>query len=55
MIVLMNQKKKYYDDLSNKLNNPLTCRKKYWSILKTLLNVKKMPIIPPLNFKKTLL
>ena len=39
----------YYSDISEKLNNPTTCRKKYWSILKTLLNGNKVPLIPPLN------
>ena len=34
-------KQKYYDNLSNQLNNPLTSRKKYWTILKTLMNGKK--------------
>ena len=41
-------KQKYYDDLSSKLNNPLTSRKKYWTLLKTLINGKKVPTIPPL-------
>ena len=39
----------YYSNISEKLNNALTCRKKYWSILKTLLNGNKVPLIPPLN------
>ena len=41
-------KQKYYDDLSSKLNNPLTSRNKYWTLLKTLINGKKVPVIPPL-------
>ena len=41
-------KQKYYNDLSSKLNDPLTNRKKYWTLLKTLINGKKVPVIPPL-------
>ena len=39
----------YYSNLSEQLNNPLTGKKRYWTILKTLLNGKKVPIIPPIN------
>ena len=38
----------YYENLAKKLNNPLLQTKTYWSILKTLYNDKKMPLIPPL-------
>ena len=38
---IQTSKEKYYYDLSFKLNNPVTGQKKYWSILKTLLNGKK--------------
>ena len=41
-------KQKYYDDLSRKLNDPLISRKKYWTLLKTFINGKKVPVIPPL-------
>ena len=41
-------KENYYHKLSLQLNDPLTRPKKYWSILKTLLNGKKIPLIPPL-------
>ena len=41
-------KQKYYQNLSTKLNNPSTNRKKYWLIIKTLFNGKKVPLIPPL-------
>ena len=34
--------------LSTKLANPSTSSKSYWSILKTFVNGKKIPIIPPL-------
>ena len=38
----------YCENLAKKLNNPLLQAKTYWSILKTVYNEKKMPIIPPL-------
>ena len=38
----------YYENLGNKLNNPLVQAKTYWSILKTFYNGKKVPLIPPL-------
>ena len=38
----------YYNNLANRLNNPLLQAKTYWSILKTFYNDKKIPIIPPL-------
>ena len=41
-------KQKYYSDLSSKLNDNSINRKKYWSILKSLWNGKKVPLIPPL-------
>ena len=33
--------------MSTKLANPSTSSKTYWSILKTFVNGKKIPIIPP--------
>ena len=47
------EKHKYYEKLSNKLNNPLTNQKKYWTLLKTLMNGKKTPIIPPILIDDT--
>ena len=44
-------KEKYYTKLSSRLADPLTSPKTYWSILKTFLNNKKIPCIPP--FMKT--
>ena len=38
----------YYENLGKKLNNPLLQAKTYWSILKTIYNGKKIPLIPPL-------
>ena len=40
-------KKFFYERLANKLNNPNTSAKAYWSIIKTLFNGKKVPVIPP--------
>ena len=34
--------------MSKKLMDPMTSLKTYWSLLKTLLNNKKVPCIPPL-------
>ena len=41
-------KLKYYSSLSDKLLDSKTSPKSYWSILKTFLNNKKIPCIPPL-------
>ena len=43
-----NAKSEYYSKLSIKLLNPKTSSKAYWSILKSFVNDKKVPIIPPL-------
>ena len=47
-IPIEESKKKYYTKLSSRLADPLTSPKTYWSILKTFLNNKKIPCIPPL-------
>ena len=41
-------KEKYYVRLSKQLLHPQTSPKSYWSILKTFVNKKKIPCIPPL-------
>ena len=41
-------KERYYLRISKKLMDPMTSAKTYWSILKSLLNKKKNPCIPPL-------
>ena len=43
-----NVKNEYYFKLSMKLSNLETSSKVYWSILKSFVNNKKIPIIPPL-------
>ena len=51
-----NAKNNYYDKLANKLSNPSTSSKKYWSILETFCNNKTIPLILPiLSFISNLL
>ena len=38
----------YYEWLAHKFNEPNTSAKGYWSIIKTLFNGKKIPVIPPI-------
>ena len=45
-------KEKFYTKLSSRLADPLTIPKTYWSILKTFLNNKNIPCIPPLFHEK---
>ena len=47
-ISIEESKEKYYTKLSSRLADPFTSPKIYWSILKTFLNNKKIPCIPPL-------
>ena len=47
-ISIEESKEKYYTKLSRRLADPLTSPKTCWSILKTFLNNKKIPCIPPL-------
>ena len=46
--MISKRKEDYYCALSDKLNDPHTSVKSYWSILKTLYNGKKIPLIPPI-------
>ena len=46
--LISENKGKYYNKLSMKLNNTKTSSKTYWSILKTFYNGRKIPIIPPI-------
>ena len=43
-----NAKNKYFFRISEKLNKPNTSIQCYWSLIKTLLNGKKVPCIPPI-------
>ena len=47
--MILSRKKKYYHNLSLKLNDPKTSAKTYWSILKCFYNNSKIPLIPPLK------
>ena len=44
-------KQKYYCRMTNKLTNAEKSPKAYWSILKSFLNNKKIPLIPPLFYE----
>ena len=41
-------KEQFYSRISTKLMHPTTSPKAYWPILKTFLNKKKIPFIPPI-------
>ena len=41
-------KERYYLRISKKFMDPMTSAKTYWSVLKSLLNNKKVPSISPL-------
>ena len=45
-------KNKYYSKVAKKLLDPSTSPKTYWSILKTFLNNKKIPVIPSILHDK---
>ena len=46
--LIVNLKNKYYSKVTKNILDPRTRPKTYWSILKTFLNNKKIPIIPPI-------
>ena len=46
--LIKKSKSNYYARLSKKLSDPMSSAKSYWSILKSFLNNKKIPCIPPL-------
>ena len=43
-----NAKNKCFFRISEKLNKPITSAKCYWFLIKTLLNGKKVPCVPPI-------
>ena len=45
---ITNSKLAYYRRIASKLNDPSTAPKTYWSILKSFVNGKKIPLIPPI-------
>ena len=46
--MILKRKNDYHCQLSDKLNDPETIAKAYWSIFKTLYNGKKIPLILPI-------
>ena len=46
--MILKRKNDYHRQLSDKVNDPETSTKAYWSILKTLYNGKKIPLIFPI-------
>ena len=46
--VLSDSKNSYFRNIGDKLNDPLTSPKAYWSILNRFIDRKKFPTIPPL-------
>ena len=46
--MILKRKDDYHRQLSDKLNDPKTSAKAYWSILKTLYNGNKIPLISPI-------
>ena len=48
-VVIISTKEKYYDNLGSKTCNPQTHCKTYWSLLKTLVNGRRVPLISPIE------
>ena len=48
-------KQKYFCGMTNKLTNAEKSSKAYWSILKSFLNNKKIPLIPLLFYENCLI
>ena len=53
--MIFKRKNNHHHQLSDKLNDPETSTKAYWSILKTLYNGKKILLIPPILVNKKLI
>ena len=51
---ITNLKLTYYRRIASKLNDPNSAPKTYWSILKSFVNGKKIPLIPPILVKDQL-
>ena len=47
-VTIEKSKEQFYSRISTKLMDPTISPKSYWSILKTYLNNKKMPCVPPI-------
>ena len=48
---ITNSKLAYYRRIASKLNDPNSAPKPYWSILKSFVNGKKIPLIQPILVK----
>ena len=46
--IISQRREEYCFQLAKKLNDPRTNEKSYWSILKSIFNGRKTPVIPPL-------
>ena len=53
--MILKRKEGYYRLLSDKLNDPHTSAKSYWSIVKNMYNGKKIPLIPPILISNRLI
>ena len=53
--LIKSSKENFYNNLAKKLNYPNTFSKTYWSIMKTFVNGKKTPTIPPLLVNNNLI
>ena len=53
--IIKSSKEIFYKNRAKKLNDPNTSNKIYWSIIKTFINGKKTPIIPPLLVNNNLI
>ena len=46
---ISNNRKSYFLNLSNQLNNKCLSPKKYWTLLRYFCNSRKVPLIPPIS------
>ena len=53
--IILKRKDDYNRQLPNKLNDPESKPKAYWSISKTLCNGEKIPLIPPVSVNRKLI
>ena len=53
--LIKSSKENFCNNLAKKLNYPNTFSKTYWSIMKTFVNGKKTPTIPPLLVNNNLI
>ena len=53
--IIKSSKENFYNNLTKKLNDPNTSNKTYWSTMKTFIDGRKTPIIPPLLVNNNLI